>query len=58
MGKESVCSAGDMGVISGSGKFPEEGHGTLLQYSCQENPMDRGAWQTIFLGVARSQTQL
>ena len=34
---------GDMGLIPGSGRSPGEGHGQLLQYSCLENPMDRGA---------------
>ena len=46
-GKESACSAGDMedaGSIPGSGRFPGEGNGNPLQYSCPENPMDRGAW--------------
>ena len=33
----------DAGSVTGSGKFPGEGHGNSLQYSCQENPMDRGA---------------
>ena len=35
----------DTGSIPGSGKSPGRGHGNPLQYSCQENPMDRGAWQ-------------
>ena len=34
----------DVGLISGSGRSPGEGHGNPLQYSCLENPMDRGAW--------------
>ena len=34
----------DMGLISGLGRSPREGHGNPLQYSCLENPMDRGAW--------------
>ena len=42
-GKESACSAGDPGSVPGSGKSPGEGHGYPLQYSCLENPMDRGA---------------
>ena len=37
---------------------PGGGHGNLLQYSCLENPMDRGAWRAIVRGVAKSQTQL
>ena len=36
---------GDLGLIPGSGRFPEEGNGNPPQYSCLENPMDRGAWQ-------------
>ena len=36
----------DMGLISGSGKYPGGGHDNPLQYSCLENPMDRGAWQS------------
>ena len=50
MGKESVCNAGDVGVvgsITGLVRSPEEGHGNPLQYSCLENPMDKGAWQAI-----------
>ena len=42
-GKESGCYAGDPGSIPGLGRPPEEGNGYPLQYSCQENPMDRGA---------------
>ena len=49
---------GDMGLIPGSGRSPEGGHGNPLQYSCLENPMDRGAWQVIVHGVRRSQTRL
>ena len=43
--KESVCSAEDQGLIPGSGRAPREGNGYLLQYSCLENSMDRGAWR-------------
>ena len=43
-GKESVCQAGDMGSVASQGRSPGEGNGNLLQYSCQKNPMDRGAW--------------
>ena len=50
--KESTCKAGDPGLISGSGRSPGEGHGNPLQYSCLENPMDRGAWRAAFLAVA------
>ena len=52
-GKESACSIGDPGLICGSGRSPGEGDGNPLQYSCLENPMDRGAcWATVH-GVAR-----
>jgi len=44
VGKESACSTGDLGSIPGSGRSPGEGNGNSLQYSCLENPMDRGAW--------------
>ena len=44
----------DMGLIPGSERSPGGGHGNLLQYSCLENPMDRGAWQPTIHGVAKS----
>ena len=44
---------GDLGSIPGSGRSPGEGNGNSLQYSCLENPVDRGAWQAIIHGVAR-----
>ena len=53
MVKESACNAGDPGLIPGSGRSLEEGNGNPLQYSCLENPMDRGAWWATFYGVAR-----
>ena len=46
----------DRGLIPGSGRSPGGGNGSPLQYSCLENPMDRGAWQAIVHGVAKSQT--
>ena len=46
-GKESACNAGDLGSIPGSGRSPRKGNGNPLQYSCLENPMDRGAWWAI-----------
>ena len=61
MGKESACSAGDIrdvGSITGLGGSHGEGHGNPLKYSCLENLMDRGAWQAIVHGVAKSQTRL
>ena len=57
-GKESACNAGDPGLIPGSGRSLGEGNSYPLQYSCLENPTDRGAWQAIIHGVAKSQTQL
>ena len=41
----SACDEGGPGSIPGSGRSPGGGHGNPLQYSCLENPMDRGAWQ-------------
>ena len=55
-GKESACSAGDLGSIPGSGESPGEGNGNPLQYSCLENSVDRGAWPAVVHGVAKSQT--
>ena len=43
-GKESACNVGDQGSIPGSGRSSGEGNGNPLQYSCLENPMDKGAW--------------
>ena len=48
----------DVGLIPGSGRSPGGGHGNPLQYSCLENPMDRGTWWATVHGVAKSQTQL
>ena len=57
-GKASAYNAGDAGLIPGSGRSSGEGSGTPLQYSCLENPMDRGAWWAAVLGVTKSQTRL
>ena len=60
-GKESTCNAGDAGdsgSISGSKRSPGGGNGNPLQYSCLENPMDRGAWRVTVHGVAKSWTRL
>ena len=54
--KKSACSTGDLGSIPGSGRSPGEGNGNPLQYSCLENPMDRGAWWATVHGVAESDT--
>ena len=55
-GKESACNARGPGWIPGSGRSPGEGNGNPLQYSCLENPMDRGAWRTTVLGVVELDT--
>ena len=47
---------GDMGLISGLGRFPGRGNGNPLQYSCLENSKDRGAWRAIVHGVPESDT--
>ena len=47
----------DVGSIPGSGRSPGEGHGNLLQYSCLENPLEKGAWWAAVMG-SQSQTQL
>ena len=57
-GKESACNAGDPGSISGLGRFPREGNGYPLQYSCLENSKNREAWWVIVHGVTKSQTRL
>ena len=51
VGKESACNAGDPGSIPESGKSPGERNGNPFQYSCLENPMDRGTWQATVHGV-------
>ena len=56
VGKESTCSARDLGSIPGLGRSPGGGHGNPLQYSCLENPKDRGAWRPAIYGVTESQT--
>ena len=49
----SAGDGGDIGLIPASGRSPREGNGNLLQYSCLENPMDRGACQAAVHGVAQ-----
>ena len=51
-GKESACSAGDVGSIPGLRRSPGEGNGNPLQYYWLENPMDRGAWWATVHGIA------
>ena len=60
-GKDSVCNvgtAGDVGSIPDWGRQPGGGHGNPFQYSCLENPKDRGAWQATVHGVANLRTRL
>ena len=59
--KNPAVNAGDIRNVSsipGLGRSPGEGHGNPLQYSCLENPMDRGAWWAKVHRVAKSQTYL
>ena len=60
-GKESTRNAGDTGdagSIPGSGRSPGRGNGSPLQYSCLEDPTDRGAWWATVHGVTESRTRL
>ena len=52
--KASACNAGDLGLTPGSGRSPGEGNGSPPQYSCLENPMDRGTWRAAVHAVAKS----
>ena len=54
MVKNPPANAGDTGAIPGLGRSPGEGNGNPLQYSCLENPMDRGVWQATVHGVTKS----
>ena len=54
VGKESSCNAGDPGLIPGLGRSPGEGNGNPFHYSYLENPLGRGAWQTIVHGSQES----
>ena len=57
VGKNLPANTGDLrdvGSIPGSGRSPEEGNGYPLQYSCLENPMDRGAWRSTVHVIAKS----
>ena len=56
--KESACNPGNLGSSPGSGRYPGEENGNLLQYSCLYNSMDGGAWWATVHGVAYGQTQL
>ena len=55
-GKEFACNVGDLGSVPGLRRSPGEGNDSPLQYCCLENSMDRGAWQAIVRGVAKSET--
>ena len=57
-GKESACDVGDAGLIPESGRYPGEGEGNPLQYSCVKNSMDRGAWQATVHGITKTWIQL
>ena len=57
-GKESACNAGGPDLTPGSGRCSGEGNHNPLQYSCLENPMDRGAWPATVHEVAKSWTGL
>ena len=56
-GKASVYNAGELGSIPGLGRSPGEGYGNPLQYSCLENPMDRGAWWPTVHGKELDMTE-
>ena len=58
MVKNPPANAGDAGLMPGSERSPGERNGNPFQYSCLENPMDRGAWRPTVHGVAKSWTQL
>ena len=58
MVKNRPANAGDTGPILGLGRAPGEENGNPLQYSCLENPLDRGAWQATVHGVTKSWTRL
>ena len=57
-GRESACSAGDVGLVPGWGRSPGEGNGCPLLYSCLGNPMDRGGWWATVHGLTKSQKGL
>ena len=54
--KNLPAKAGDVGLIPGLGRSPEKGNGNVLQYYCQGNPMDKGAWWATVHGVTESDT--
>ena len=54
--KNPPTNAANAGSISGSGRSPGKGNGNLRQFSCLDNPIDRGPWWVTVHGVAKSQT--
>ena len=59
--KNPLANAGDIrdvGLIPGLGRSPGGGYGNLVQYSCLDNPMDRGVWWATIHGVAKNWTQV
>ena len=55
---DNAGDTGDLGSIPVSGRAPGDGNGNPLQYSCLENPVDRGAWRSIVHGVTKNLTLL
>ena len=55
--RESACSVGDLGSVTGLGRSPGEENDYPLQYSCLENPKDKGAWRATIHGVTKSGTR-
>ena len=58
MVKDLLANAGDLVSVPGLGRSPGEGNGNSLQYSCLENPMDKGAWGAAIHVAAKSRTRL
>ena len=58
MVKNMPANVGDLGLIPALGRSPGDRNGKPLQYSCLENPVDRGAWQAAVRGVSKSQTDM
>ena len=56
--KNPPVDAGDMCLIPGTGRFPGEGNGNPLQYSCLKDPMEKGVWQATFHRFSKSRTRL
>jgi len=56
--KNPLANAGDVGSIPRLGRSPGEGNGNPLQYSCWEDPVDRGTWWSTVHGIAKSGTQV